>query len=168
MPQVIYQDRFVGMSAESWCVVDDRAFFCNGNGIFEAFVGYTDNGQPIVYQIQRAYNQFGTPYKKQLMRLVPRFTSAGIPELYKKVNIDFNEGKTAVISISQQKGVSSYWDEAIWDESFWSDEFNAYSSRTSLTSKAGNYISIGYWGRTKQEIVLYSSGLIIKNGKGHI
>ena len=102
------------------------------------------------------------------MRLVPRFTSAGIPELYKKVNIDFNEGKKAFISISQQKGVSSYWDEAIWDESFWSDEFNAYSSRTSLTSKAGNYISIGYWGRTKQEIVLYSSGLIIKNGKGHI
>jgi hypothetical protein len=160
--------RFVGLNAESWCVVDDRAFFCNTNGIFEAFTGYTDNGQPIIYQIQRAYNQFGTPYKKQLMRLVPRFTSAGIPELYKKVNIDFNEGKKAFISISQQKGVSSYWDEAIWDESFWSDEFNAYSSRTSLTSKAGNYISIGYWGRTKQEIILYSSGLIIKNGKGHI
>lgn len=160
--------RFVGMSAESWCVIGDRAFFCNGDGIFEAFVGYTDNGQPIVYQVQRAYNQFGIPYKKQLMRIVPRYNAIGTPEMYKKVNVDFNDGKKGIISLSQQKGVSSYWDEAIWDDAFWSDEFNAYSTRSGVVSKAGNYISLGYWGRTKQEIVLYSSGLIIKNGKGHI
>lgn len=160
--------RFVGLNAESWCVVGDRAFFCNKNGIFEAFVGNTDNGDYIVYQVQRAYNQFGTPFKKQIMRLVPRFSCSGLPELYKKINIDFNENKKLQINLSQQKGVSSYWDESIWDENFWSDEFISYSTRTSLTSKAGNYISIGYWGRTKQEVVLYSSGLIIKNGKGHI
>ena len=160
--------RFVGMSAESWCVVGDKAFFCNGSGIFEAFTGYTDNGEPIAYQIQMAYNQFGTPYKKQLMRIVPRYYSTGIPELYKKINVDFNDGKKAIINLSQQQGVSSFWDESIWDENFWSDEFNAYSTRSGDVSKAGNYISIGYFGRTKQEIVLYSSGLIIKNGKGHI
>ena len=160
--------RFLGMDADSWCVCGDRIFFCNSNGIFEANKGYTDNGKSITFQVQKAYSQFGSPFKKQLMRIVPRYNSAGNPELYKRINVDFNEGKKSFIQLQRQSGYSSYWDEAIWDDAFWSEEFSAYYSRASVSSRTGNYISIGYYGRTKEELILYSTGLIIKNGQGHI
>lgn len=160
--------RFIGMDADSWCVCGDRLFFCNSKGIYEANKGYSDNGANIVFQIQKAYNQFGTPFKKQLMRIVPRYWCAGTPQLFKRINVDFNEGKKSSVQLQKQSENSSYWDEAIWDENFWSDEFTAYYLRASVSSRTGSYISLGYYGRTREELVIYSTGLIIKNGQGHI
>ena len=160
--------RFIGMDADSWCVCGDRLFFCNSKGIFEGNKGYTDNGESITFQVQKAYNQFGTPFKKQLMRIKPRYYCAGEPQLYKKINVDFNDGKKSFVQVQKQSGYSTYWDETVWDENFWSDEFTAYYLRASVSSKAGSYISLGFYGKTKEELVLYSTGLIIKDGGGHI
>jgi hypothetical protein len=68
----------------------------------------------------------------------------------------------------ENSGINTYWDTAIWDESFWSDEINVHSTRGSVTSKVGNYISVGYYGRVRNEFILYSTGLIIKQATGHI
>lgn len=162
--------RFVGMDAESWCEIDGRLFFCNGKGVFEADVGTTDNGEPIVFSLQRAYSQFGTPYKKQLMRMVPRYYAESSTDfsLYKKINVDFSDAKYKTLDVKMQQGYSSFWDEAIWDENFWSDEFSAYSFRGAVSSKVGNFISVGYYGRTTKGLSFYSCGLMIKNGRGHI
>lgn len=160
--------RFVGMDAQSWCVLFDKLFFCNAKGIFQADVGTTDNGNWITFLVQKAYNTFGTPEKKHLMRIVPRFSSYAENTIYKRINSDFKEGNNRVIMAQDNNGYSSYWDTSIWDVNFWSDEFTAYKTRASVTSKAGSFISLGYYGRTKNDITIYSTGLMMKVCQGHI
>jgi hypothetical protein len=160
--------RFIGMDGQSWCVLLDKLYFCNSNGIFQADVGTTDNGDWITYQIQKAYNTFGNPNKKQLMRIVPRFSSYAENTVYKRINVDFKEGQNRIIMNQDNFGYSSYWDTAIWDVNFWSDEYTAYTTRVSVTSKTGSFISVGYYGRTKAELTFYSTGLMLKLCNGHI
>lgn len=160
--------RFVGMDASSWAVLGDDLYFCNGKGIWKADTGTTDDGSNIIFCLQKAYNAFGTPLKKQLMRVVPHYYSAANETIYKKIISNFGNGKNRVFVQREDMEINTYWDTAIWDESFWSDEMNVYSVRGSVTSKVGNYISVGYYGRVRNEFVLYSTGLIIKQGQGHI
>jgi len=160
--------RFVGMDAQSWCVLFDKLFFCNSSGIFQADVGTTDNGEWITFCVQKAYNTFGTPEKKQVMRMVPRFSSYNKNTIYKKINSDFKEGNNRIILTQNQVGYASYWDTSIWDEAFWSEEYTAYTTRASVVSKAGSFISVGYYGRTKEELTFLSTGLILKVCNGHI
>lgn len=160
--------RFVGMDANSWAVLGDDLYFSNAQGIWKADTGTTDDGKDITFCLQKAYNNFGTPLKKQIMRVVPNYYSAANETIYKKIISNFGIGKNRIFVHREEQGIKTYWDEAIWDESFWSDEINVHSTRGSVTSKVGNFISIGYYGRVKNEFVLYSSGLIIKNCNGHI
>ena len=160
--------RFVGMDANSWAVLGDELYFCNGRGIFQADTGTTDEGSNITFCLQKAYNNFGTPLKKQLMRVVPHYYSTTDETIYKKILSDFGNGKNRIFVHRENSGINTYWDTAIWDESFWSDEINVHSTRGSVTSKVGNYISVGYYGRVRNEFILYSTGLIIKQATGHI
>jgi hypothetical protein len=160
--------RFVGMDANSWAVLGDELYFCNGQGIFQADTGTTDEGANITFCLQKAYNNFGTPLKKQLMRVVPHYYSTTDETIYKKILSDFGNGKNRIFVHRENSGINTYWDTAIWDESFWSDEINVHSTRGSVTSKVGNYISVGYYGRVRNEFIIYSTGLIIKQATGHI
>ena len=160
--------RFVGMDANSWAVLGDELYFCNGRGIYQADTGTTDEGSNITFCLQKAYNNFGTPLKKQLMRVVPHYYSTTDETIYKKILSDFGNGKNRIFVHRENSGINTYWDTAIWDESFWSDEINVHSTRGSVTSKVGNYISVGYYGRVRNEFILYSTGLIIKQATGHI
>lgn len=160
--------RFVGMDANSWAILGDDLYFCNGSGIWQADIGNTDDGASITFLLQKAYNSFGTPLKKQLMRVVPHYYSESNETIYKKIISDFGQGKNRIFVQRENSGISTYWDEAIWDVSYWSDEINVHSTRGSVTSKVGNFISVGYYGRVKNDFVLYSTGLIIKECKGHI
>ena len=160
--------RFVGMDGQSWAVLFDNLYFCNANGIFQADQGQSDNGDWIVYTVQRAYNTFGTPEKKQLMRMVPRFTSFSNNTIYKRINSDFKIGKNRIITTNVGTGYVSYWDTAIWDVNFWSDEFEAYTTRASVQSRTGSFISVGLYGRTKDELKFTSTGLMLKVCEGHL
>lgn len=160
--------RFVGMDGQSWAVLFDNLYFCNANGIFQADQGQSDNGDWIVYTVQRAYNTFGTPEKKQLMRMVPRFTSFSNNTIYKRINSDFKIGKNRIITTNVGTGYVSYWDTAIWDVNFWSDESEAYTTRASVQSRTGSFISVGLYGRTKDELKFTSTGLMLKVCEGHL
>ena len=161
--------RFLGMDAESWAILFDKIYFCNGTGIFEADVGTTDNGNWIVYQIQRAYNNFGTPEKKKIMRMIPRYISPATDDnIYKKINADFKEGTNRVIISQENGGYTSYWDTSIWDVNYWSDETQAFVSRAGVKHRAGSFISVGLYGRTKNELEFISAGLMMKVCSGHL
>lgn len=160
--------RFVGMDAQSWCVLFDKIYFCNAYGIFQADTGVTDDGNWITFLIQKAYSNFGVSDKKQLMRIVPRFSSYAENVVYKRINSDFREGENRVILSQDNYGYSSYWDTSIWDVNFWSDEYTAYTTRSSVVSKTGAFISVGYYGRAKNELTFYSTGLMLKVCNGHI
>lgn len=160
--------RFVGMDANSWAVLGDDLYFCNAQGIWQADTGTTDNGENIIFCIQKAFNMFGTPLKKQLMRIVPNYYSASDETIYKKIMSDFKDGKNRIFVSKEKTGVSTYWDEAIWDNNFWSTEISVTSVRGSVTSNVGNYLSIGYYGKVRNDFILYSTGIILKQGQGHI
>lgn len=160
--------RFVGMDGQSWCVLNDKLYFCNGTGIYQADTGTTDNGNWITFKVQKAYNQFGTPLKKQVIRMVPRFSTYAENTIEKCINADFKTGKNRKIIVQDNYGYASYWDTAIWDENYWSDEYEEYQTRAGVQSRTGSFISIGINGRTKQELSFYSTGLILKVGSGHI
>lgn len=160
--------RFVGMDAYSWVVLFDKIYFCNPNGIFEANTGTTDNGGYITFALQKAYNTFNTPYPKQIMRLVPRYDTISNDTLYKQINADFQEATGKAMPSAMQNGYVTLWNEAIWDEDYWTTEQKAYKTRAAATSRAGSFLSVGYYGRTKYELTFYSTGLIIKQGTGHI
>ncbi len=160
--------RFVGMDATSWAVLGDDLYFCNGNGIWKADTGTTDNGANIIFCIQKAYNAFGTPLKKQIMRVVPNYYSAADETIYKNIKSNFGQGQNRIFVQRENSGINTYWDNAVWDEDSWSDEINVHSVRGSVTSKIGNYLSVGYYGRVRNEFVIYSTGVIIKVGQGHI
>jgi hypothetical protein len=160
--------RFLGWDGQTFCVLNDKLFFGNNDGVYEANNGTTDDGDWIIYKVQKAYNQFTTPLKKQLMRIVPRYSTYSTGDLYKCINSDFKEGKNRIIIQKTNNGYQSYWDESIWDVNFWSDEYDAYQTRASVQSKVGSFLSVGFYGRTKTEFVFYSTGLIIKAGTGHI
>jgi len=160
--------RFVGMDAQSWAILFDNIYFCNSNGIFKADDGTSDDGKWIVFQIQRAYNAFQLPEKKQLVRMVLRATSYENNQIYKRINTDFMVGKNRIIMSNHGTGYSSYWDEAVWDQNFWSEEADSYTERASIQSKAGSFISVGFYGRTKNELKFTSTGLMMKVCMGHI
>lgn len=160
--------RFLGLDGQSFCVLNDKLYFANTSGVYEANKGTTDNGDWIIYKVQKAYNQFNIPLKKQLMRIVPRYSAYSATDLYKCINSDFKEGKNRIIIQRNSNGYQSYWDTAIWDVNYWSDEYTAYKTRASVQSKVGSFLSIGFYGRTKTEFEFYSTGLILKAGTGHI
>lgn len=160
--------RFLGWDGQTFCALNDKLFFANANGVYEANQGTTDDGDLIVFKVQKAYNNFGTQLKKQLIRIVPRYSSFANDEIYKCINSDFKSGKNRIIIQQTNAGYKSYWDTAIWDVNYWSDEYTVYSTRAGVQSKTGSFLSIGFYGRTKNEFEFYSTGLILKVGTGHI
>ena len=100
--------RFVGMDANSWAVLGDDLYFCNGKGIWKADTGTTDNGANITFCLQKAYNSFGTPLKKQLMRVVPHYYSSANETIYKKILSDFGIGKNRIFIQREKTGVNTY------------------------------------------------------------
>jgi hypothetical protein len=160
--------RFVGMDAETWAIVGDRIFFGNKSGVFEANVGNSDNGNYITYYKQMAYQDFGIAEKKQIVRVVPRYNTDGADIIYKKINVDFKQGKITPLNFLDRSIYASYWDEAIWDESFWSSEADIYNFRGSVYAHPGSFLSVGIWGRTKEKMEFFSTGSILKVGRGHI
>ena len=160
--------RFVGMDAFDWAILFNRLFFVNAKGVFEANVGYTDNGQAITYYKQQAYYTFGTPMKKQLIRITPHYGTIGEDVMYKRIDVDFKNYNNRLLKTDTGTTNNTYWDEAIWDKSYWSDEYKVYTFRGSIVSKAGSYISLGYYGKTKSPLNFYSTGCILRQGYGHI
>jgi hypothetical protein len=102
------------------------------------------------------------------MRMVPRFSSYAENVVYKRINSDFKIGKNRILINQENAGYSSYWDDAIWDVNYWSDEYEAYTTRASVTSRVGSFISVGLYGRTKRELTFNSIGLMLKVCDGHI
>ena len=155
------------MDALDWLVFGDRLFYCNTNGIYEANFGYTDNGSNITFYKQQAYNTFGTPNPKQLLRIKLRYGKIGQFEFNKRINVDFKDGTVRGAKVAQT-GNQAVWDEAIWDEDFWTDEYAISSFKSAVSATVGSYISVGIFGNVKEETTFNSLGLLLKVGNGDI
>lgn len=159
--------RFVGMDSLDWLVIRDQLYFCNANGIFRANNGSEDNGTPITYAKQQAYNRFNGELVKGVTRVKVRYGALGAIEYSTRIGVDFDLGD-ANFTVATTSGVQSLWDEALWDEAFWSDEDDVRSYKGSVFAKKGEFISIGYFGTSSQGLEFYSSEILYEGGNGDV
>lgn len=160
--------RFVGMDALNWAILNDKIFFCNEEGIFQANNGYKDDGNPIRWFLQKSYNNFNDATSvKQITRLKIRDNSQGQLTIGKRMGVDF-QLEALSFATDREVGDVSLWDIAKWDESFWSEEAAINQFKSSVYSRPGNFISIGLFGEVENEYRIYSTEVIYKTGTGDV
>lgn len=159
--------RFVGVDALNWLVLGEKIYFCNETGIYQGNVGTTDDGAPIKWFQQKAYNQFNTYDLKQILELKIRDNSQGSVIIGKRVNVDFDTG-TSSFSTERPSGQISLWDESLWDVAQWSEESAVRQFKTTVFSRPANFISIGLFGETSQPFELYSTEVNYVVGNGYV
>lgn len=111
--------RFTGIDAGCWCLVGDELYFGGFDGkVYEFGEALSDNGAPINWAIQTAYNKLRSPQVKVVSMARPFLeASAGYrPGIQLKVDYD-----TSPITIAAPSYIipGSEWDEVDWDEAEW-------------------------------------------------
>lgn len=157
--------RFVGWDAFCFATVNDKLYFCNGSGIYEANKGNTDNGKKITYYLQKAYSQLDMPEVKQVLLVKERNKTLGQEEIGTRVGVDFKLEDSSS-RLVQLEGTQTMWDVAIWDISFWSSERPITQLKTPIFSNFGNFISLGVLGQSSNPLEFYGLQAKIKVGTG--
>jgi hypothetical protein len=111
--------QFTGWNANCFEIYNNILYFGGNNGsINQCFVGSSDFDQPILANMQCAYNYFDAPGRIKRMTMVQPFLTAGetiTPQI--SVDADFViETQTAPITILNG---GALWDTAVWDTSIW-------------------------------------------------
>jgi hypothetical protein len=160
--------RFVGLDSLHWAILGNNIYFCNESGIFKANDGNEDDGEPIRWFVQKAYNNFNdSTVVKQVTRLKIRDNSQGQLTLGKRIGVDFSLSPLSYAT-DRESGEVTYWDEAKWDTSFWSQENQINQFKSSIISRAGNFISIGLFGETTNNYEIYSTEVNYNVGNGDV
>jgi hypothetical protein len=110
----------IGQEANCWEVLNDRLFMGGNDGIvYEADVGGSDAGEPIVWDLRTAFNYFSSRGRnKRFSMCRPLLTTDGIVVPGLAVNVDF--GRDAPISVPASViEPAAEWDSAIWDVDVW-------------------------------------------------
>lgn len=157
--------RFVGWDALSWVKLNDDIFFCNGNGIFQADKGETDNGEKITYYLQKAYTTCDIPDIKQVLFVKERNKTLGQAQIGTRIGVDFvlEDEYAHLVPVV---GTNAYWDVSLWDVSFWSSERSITQVKSPIFSNYGDFISIGILGQSENSLEFYGLEAKIKVGKG--
>jgi hypothetical protein len=115
--------RFLGQEANCWEVFNDRLFMGGNDGVvYEADVGGSDAGAPIVWDLRTAFHHYGNRGRKKMFKLCqPLLTIDGLVTPGLAVNVDF--GVNAPISVpSNVEIAAAQWDVAEWDVDAWALE----------------------------------------------
>lgn len=111
--------QFTGWNANHFEIFNNELFFAGNDGsVNRCFVGSTDFTDPILADMQCAYNYFENPGRVKRMTMVQPFITAGqsITPLI-SVDTDFQiQSVTAPVTILNG---GALWDDALWDESVW-------------------------------------------------
>jgi len=115
--------KFEGMNGICWGLYNDRLYFGAPDGnVYLADQGYDDNGIPIVFSAQTAWNYMG--YRGQLKRfnaIKPVFESQGALPVSVALAFDF-ESPAATYNVGNFSGNNTEWDNSPWDNSPWAGE----------------------------------------------
>lgn len=159
--------RFVGMDALCWVELEDKLYFCNTDGVFQADKGETDNGEKITYYLQKAYSQYELPQIKQVLLVKERNRTEGQEYIGTRIGVDFllQDPYARMIPL---EGTQTLWDVAIWDKSFWSNETPLIQLKSPIFSTFGDFISVGILGQSSHALEFYGLEAKIKVGTGDV
>lgn len=111
--------QFTGWNANNFEIYNNELFFGGNVGdVNRCFVGSTDFLEPILADMQCAYNYFEAPGRTKRMTMVQPFITAGQSvEPFISVDADFQiQAVTAPVTIFNG---GALWDLAIWDQDVW-------------------------------------------------
>jgi hypothetical protein len=114
--------RFRGMQAYSWGLLGDTLFYGGADGnVFQADIGYTDDGATITGDAWGAFSYFGARGRLKQFKLIrPLLSTLGSPTLAIGVVTDYDDTTpTGSVTFSSS---SPLWDTIYWDESYWGTE----------------------------------------------
>jgi hypothetical protein len=112
--------QFQGWNANVFELFNDNLYFGDNNGnINQAYISAGDNTQPIVADMQCAFNWLDEPGKvKRMTMLQPLLNVNGAVSPTLAIDTDFTSS-TAVAPVTFLTG-GFKWDQAIWDAASWS------------------------------------------------
>lgn len=115
--------KFEGLNGVCWSLYNDKLYFGGIDGnVYLADAGYNDNGNPITFSAQTAWNYLN--FRGQIKRftaLKPVFESEGGLPISLALAFDF-EVPAATYSVSNFSGNAPEWDNSPWDISPWAGE----------------------------------------------
>jgi hypothetical protein len=162
--------RYLGQNPNSIAIIGSSRYFCNSKGIWVDNIGYMDNNSPIIWRIQRSYQDFGIKYKKKIMRMLPRIKTDVIMDVYKYIFTNFTiTDKTFVFDNvgSNQNLIQAEWDATQWDQVVWVDNSSKiFNIKAGIAHNPALYISVGLWGRSKSETVINSADIVMVGYNG--
>jgi hypothetical protein len=111
--------QFTGWNANCFEVFNNTLYFGGNKGdINQCFVGSSDFGNPILADMQCAYNYFDAPGRLKRMTMVQPFITAGQTITpFISVDADF-QTQTQTAGIQILSGGAT-WDLAVWDSAMW-------------------------------------------------
>ncbi len=111
--------QFTGWNANHFEIFNNELFFAGNEGdVNRCFVGSSDFTEPILADMQCAYNYFKSPGRVKRMSMVQPFITAGqsiTPTI--SVDADF-QIQTVTVPVTILNG-GALWDTATWDGSVW-------------------------------------------------
>ncbi|MGD9650609.1 MAG: hypothetical protein AB7U41_07475 [Dongiaceae bacterium] len=113
--------KFEGMNGICWSLFNDRLYFGGSDGkVYRADDGLSDNGAPITFSAQTAWNSLGARGQVKRMTAVrPMLESEGLLPVAINVGFDFSGAPNnyAVSGIAAATGAA--WEVSDWDVSDW-------------------------------------------------
>ena len=147
--------KFTGMNARCFAVVDNKLYFGGDKKIYQADKGFSDDGQNIEVTLRTAWNDFGTPLRKDPNFYRLTYASAAPFEPENALDYDF------VDSILQDAeivtcGSGVQWDSVLWDTTLWSPALTIRTLEFD-TNGDGTYLSFHLRFQIRGQLVnLYS------------
>ena len=126
--------RFIGQNATCWELLNDALYFGgNSGGVFLADTGPLDDEQSITYDMECAFNYFGSPgMQKRWTMCRPLLTTDQQVTPGLAFNVDFqnNAPVTTPTTVAQP---GALWDQAKWDQGLWASGIISSSNWTSVS-----------------------------------
>lgn len=111
--------QFTGWNANCFEVYNNELFFGGNTGdVNQCFVGSSDFSNPILSDMQCAYNYFDAPGRLKRVTMVQPFISAG-QTISPSISIDADFRIQPLSSPIQILNGGAQWDVAVWDTALW-------------------------------------------------
>ena len=165
--------RFTGIRSCCWAQYDKRLYFGSDKGVYLFDEGYSDDGVPIVGEIEQAYTNLGTDNLKRIQLLNPRTKSISPYKLVIYTNMDMERQDVAYEESIGYAG-QTLWNSARWSHTgtsvgtMWGNTGkSALRSQWIANSATGYKVSLVFKTKTAGNAVeWYESSIRYETGSG--
>jgi hypothetical protein len=138
MPNSIWAS-WSNLPARCWAWLKDDLYFASDDGKLYRFARdiQSDDGQPILADVQFAWSSYKTPAIKHFKMLLPYIITDGFPRPYLDMKVDYDQAIPLNWPEVSTSDLGAIWDEATWDQDYWA----------SSPSQRGQWQGVGKLGR---------------------